>query len=178
MNATEVLIDLATRPLIAAEQLRPALTPERLNAHPHHDNSIAWLLWHAAREIDEQLSQLSGAVPLWTAQGFDVRFDLEVEPHHIGYGHSSAEARAIVVTDPDLLVSYLSAVVGAQVEYLRSLSETALDDVIDAQWDPPVTRGVRLVSISADALAHVEQAAYLAGMGAGAFEPAPGVGAA
>lgn len=170
MNATEILTDLAARPLDAAVRLRPALTAEFLNAHPHHDNSAAWLLWHAAREIDEQLSQLSGAEPLWTQRGFEPHFGLALEPHDLGYGHSPEQARSVVITDADLLLEYLAATVGAQIEYLGTLGNAALSDIIDTRWDPPVTRGARLVSISADALAHVEQVAYLAGMGAGAFE--------
>lgn len=169
MKATEILADLANRPLEAAEALRPALTPALLNAHPHHDNSIAWLLWHAGREIDEQLAHLSGQAPVWIAQGFEPRFGLGLAPADLGYGHSPEQARAIVVTDADLLVAYLAATVAAQREYLRSLDDADLGEIVDERWDPPVTRGARLVSISADALAHVEQAAYVAGMGAGAF---------
>ena len=165
-----MLSDLALRPLHAAEMLRPQLTEDRLNAHPHHDNSIAWLLWHSAREIDEQLSHLSGAEPVWTAQGFEARFGLDVPAHELGYGHSSDEARAIVVDDADLLVEHLRAVVEAQLAYLRGLEPAALDEVVDDHWDPPVTRGARLISISVDAAEHVGQAAYVAGMGASAFE--------
>ena len=45
-----------------------------------------------------------------------------------------------------------------------------LDDVVDENWDPPVTRGARLVSVSEDALQHVGQVSYLAGMKDSAFE--------
>jgi hypothetical protein len=36
--------------------------------------------------------------------------------------------------------------------------------VVDASWDPPVTLGVRLVSVISDDLQHAGQAAYLRGM--------------
>ena len=39
-----------------------------------------------------------------------------------------------------------------------------LDRVIDENWDPPVTLGVRLVSILDDDAQHVGQAAYLRGL--------------
>lgn len=39
-----------------------------------------------------------------------------------------------------------------------------LDRVVDAGWDPPVTLGVRLVSVLNDDLQHVGQAALLRGM--------------
>lgn len=170
MNAIDILIDLARRPKDSAEALRISLTPGLLNAHPHHDNSVAWLLWHAARELDEQLAALSGREAVWSSEGFDRRFGLELGPHEMGYGHTAEQARAVVVEDPELLLEHLAAVVDAQVEYLRSLDESALDEVIDEQWDPPVTRASRLVSISVDAAEHVAQAAYIAGMEPGAFE--------
>lgn len=48
--------------------------------------------------------------------------------------------------------------------YLGSLNAARLDDVIDDAWDPPVTLGVRLVSVADDSLQHVGQAAYLRGL--------------
>lgn len=170
MDATAVLINLARRPQEAAEMLRGKLGPELLNAHPHHDNSIAWLLWHAAREIDVQLAALTGNESVWIAEGYAEKFGLDVEPGDLGYGHTPEQARAIVVRDGDLLIDHLSAVVEAQVAFIGSLSETDLARIIDEHWDPVVTLGVRLVSISADALEHVAQATYVAGMGAQAFE--------
>ncbi|MBL3698145.1 mycothiol transferase [Leucobacter luti] len=170
MNGTEILIDLARRPLEAAEHLRGALTPELLNAHPHHDNSIAWLLWHAAREIDEQLVALTGAASVAESGGFAVRFGLNVAPHELGYGHTPEQARGIVVRDADLLLEYLGAVVAAQVAYLETLDAADLSRIVDERWEPPVTLAARMVSMSCDAAEHVGQAAYVAGMGAGAFE--------
>ena len=39
-----------------------------------------------------------------------------------------------------------------------------LDRVVDERWDPPVTLGVRLVSVISDDLQHAGQAAYLRGL--------------
>jgi hypothetical protein len=39
-----------------------------------------------------------------------------------------------------------------------------LSEIIDRSWTPPVTRGVRLVSMIDDAAQHVGQAAYAAGI--------------
>ncbi|PRZ12915.1 mycothiol transferase [Nesterenkonia sandarakina] len=170
MSSLEILKDIARRPLQEAQALRPALTREVLDAHPHHDNSIAWLLWHSAREIDEQLAGLSGQEPVWTAQGFAGQFDLDLGDREMGFGHTGPEARQIRVSDPDLLVEHLRAVVEAQLSYLDSLDEADLEEVIDAHWDPPVTRAARLISISLDAVAHIAQAAYITGMDPAAFE--------
>lgn len=169
-TATAILTDLARRPEAAAEMLREQLTPAVLNAHPHHDNSIAWLLWHAAREIDVQLAALTGLEPVWSAAGYDVRFGLDTVPDDLGYGHTPEQARAIVVDDPGLLLEHLAAVVDAQVAFIETLSDADLSGIVDERWDPPVTLGVRLVSMSADALEHVAQAAYVLGIGAPGFE--------
>lgn len=170
MNGTEILIDLARRPQVAAEALRGRLTPELLNAHPHHDNSIAWLLWHAAREIDEQLAHLTGGEPVWTAQGYAARFGFAVGSHEHGYGHAPAEARAIIVNDPDLLFEHLNAVIEAQVAFLAGLHASELARIVDDSWDPPVTLAARMVSMSVDAAEHIGQAAYVAGISREAFE--------
>src|SRR5690606_26796914 len=100
MNAIEILIDAARRPQAEAEELRGALTPKLLNAHPHHNNAIAWLLWHSAREIDIQIADLSGNETVWISGGFAERFNLPVGPNEIGYRHTPEQARAIIVDDP------------------------------------------------------------------------------
>jgi hypothetical protein len=55
-------------------------------------------------------------------------------------------------------------VVARVIDYVAQLSPTDLDDIVDVRWDPPVTRGVRIVSTIDDAVAHVAQAAYLRGL--------------
>jgi hypothetical protein len=47
---------------------------------------------------------------------------------------------------------------------LERLGPDDLDRVVDQRWDPPVTMGVRLVSIADDCLQHVGQAAYVRGL--------------
>ena len=47
---------------------------------------------------------------------------------------------------------------------LASPSICVDDRVVDERWDPPVTLGVRLVSVISDDLQHVGQAAYLRGL--------------
>jgi Protein of unknown function (DUF664) len=48
--------------------------------------------------------------------------------------------------------------------FLEPLTPKALDRIVDRRWDPPVTLGVRLVSIADDSLQHLGQAAYLRGL--------------
>lgn len=165
VDARDVLDDFASRPVEAAERFAGKLTAEALNAHPGgHNNSIAWLLWHTGREIDVQLAALAEVDEVWPSQGFDARFGLGKLGDTVGYGHSPAEARAVVVDDAALLLDYLRATTDALRAHIRSLSPDALGDIIDENWDPPVTRAARIVSIIDDAAQHVGQAAYAAGI--------------
>jgi hypothetical protein len=50
------------------------------------------------------------------------------------------------------------------IGYLDGLTEDDLDEVVDEGWDPPVTRGVRLVSVLDDDTQHAGQAAYVRGL--------------
>lgn len=161
MNSVDLLLESISRPAQAAHQLSDTLISEQLNAHPaDHDNSIAWLLWHTGREIDVQIENLGGK-ETWKAKGFNERFNLGEIGDSLGYGHSSEEARSIVVPDLSLLLEYIDATVAAFKDYVRNLSDDDLDEVIDQSWEPAVTRGVRLISIIDDAAQHVGQAAYV-----------------
>lgn len=161
MDSKEMLIQLATLPLSAARNL-PPLGAAQLNAHPAgHPNSIAWLLWHSAREIDVQLAELNDRRQVW--EDFGERFELGEIGMGIGYGHSREQARSIVVEDQQLLLDYLEATLAALSGYVRTLGEAQLDEIVDRAWEPPVTRGVRLLSMLDDAIQHVGQAAYAAG---------------
>ncbi|WP_238147506.1 mycothiol transferase [Rothia uropygioeca] len=171
MDAITILKDLAGRPSEVAARLKDRVSPEMLNAHPgDHDNSIAWLLWHTAREIDEQVSELSQQETVWVSQGFGDRFGLDLEPHELGFGQSGDRARSIQVQDVDLLFEHLDAVVKAELDYIDTLSDEDLGAVIDDNWDPPVTRSARLVSVSEDALQHLGQATYITGMDTSVFQ--------
>ena len=165
MDARDVLSEGASRPAAEAKALIDTLPEGALNAHAGgHTNSIAWLLWHAGRQMDAQLAQLNGEPQVWHSQGFESRSNLGELGDTVGYGHTAEQARAIVVEDAALLVEYLGAATAALSEYIAGLSETDLDDVIDTSWTPHVTRGVRLVSMIDDAAQHVGQAAYAAGI--------------
>jgi hypothetical protein len=126
-------------------------------------NTIAWLAWHMAREQDAQVAPLAGTEQVWTAAGWYQRFALPFEPRAMGYGHSADEV-AQVVADPALLLGYLDATTAATRAYLQRLTAAELDEVVDSRWDPPVTRGVRLMSVLADDLQHLGQAELVRGI--------------
>lgn len=64
----------------------------------------------------------------------------------------------------DLLGDYLEAVHRTTVDYVLTLSDDDFDRVVDPRWDPPVTLGVRLISLITDNLEHAGQAAYVKGL--------------
>ena len=140
------------------------LTEEELAFRPDERcNSIAWLVWHLTRIQDDHVAAVAGTEQAWIAEGWADRFGLPFSPAETGYGHTSAEVAA-VRAPADLLVGYHEAVLGHTVKYVQGLAEADLDRVVDTSWDPPVTLGVRLISVISDDLQHVGQAAYLRGL--------------
>jgi hypothetical protein len=126
-------------------------------------NSIAWLVWHLTRVQDDHVSGVAGNEQVWVAGGWADRFDLPLDNHDIGYGHK-ADQVALVRAGAELLGGYHDAVFEKTVGYVTGLSAGELDRVVDPRFDPPVTLGVRLVSVVADDLQHVGQAALLRGI--------------
>jgi uncharacterized damage-inducible protein DinB len=125
-------------------------------------NSITWLLWHAARIQDDHLAGLTGKDQSWGT--WRERFGLPLDDWDSGYGHSSDQVDSVRVDDLSLLVEYQDAVHQQTLAYLQGVDEAELDRVVDANWDPPFTAGVRLVSIIGDELQHLGQAQYVQGL--------------
>ena len=65
---------------------------------------------------------------------------------------------------PTCWSSYYDAVAVRTKDFLERLTPDALDRIVDERWDPPVTMGVRLVSIADDDIQHAGQAAYVRGL--------------
>jgi uncharacterized damage-inducible protein DinB len=149
------------------EQLRPAvegLLPEQLAYRPTPDaNSIAWLAWHLVRIQDSHIADVAGTEQVWTAEGWADRFDLPFDPSVTGYGFTSEQVAQVRVESAGLLLAYAAAVHARTAEFLRGLADNDLDRVVDERWNPPVTLGIRLVSVLDDDLQHVGQAAYVRG---------------
>ena len=85
-------------------------------------------------------------------------------PHDLGYGHTSAQVGAVRFDSPDDLLAYYDAVHERSLEYVATVDAAELSRVVDERWDPPVTAGVRLVSVIDDCIQHAGQAAYVRGM--------------
>lgn len=127
-------------------------------------NSIAWLLWHIARMQDAQIAPLARTEEVWTADGWQARFELPYPASASGYGQSAEEVGAFRLEDPSLLTGYHAAVHETTMALVERLTDDDLGRVVDERWDPPVTAAVRLVSIVDDAAQHIGQAAYVKGM--------------
>ncbi|GLZ48469.1 hypothetical protein Acsp06_46540 [Actinomycetospora sp. NBRC 106375] len=165
MDAIDVLVDAFARAQGDLTRAVDGLSPDELAWRPDGEaNPIAWLVWHLTRVQDDHVADLAGTEQVWTADGWARRFDLPLDDASIGYGHTSEQVAAVRVDDPSLLTGYHDAVHERTVAYLRTLEGEDLDEVIDDRWDPPVTRGVRLVSVVDDDIQHAGQAAYLAGL--------------
>jgi Protein of unknown function (DUF664) len=126
-------------------------------------NSIGWLVWHLARVQDDHVADAAGHDQVWTTQGWYERSGLPFDADAIGYGQSSDEVSAVRVS-AELLVGYYDAVHENTSAFVSALSADDLDRVVDENWDPPVTLGVRLVSVISDDLQHIGQAAFARGL--------------
>ena len=110
------------------------------------------------------MAELLDGEQLWVAGPWAAQLGLGPDPNNTGYGHSSREVETVRPTGPDGLLDYLGAVDERTRAMLRSLTPADLDRIVDRRWDPPVTLGVRLVSVADDCLQHPGQAAYLRGL--------------
>jgi uncharacterized damage-inducible protein DinB len=157
-HAYEQIQDILRRAVdgLGAEQLSARVGPEA--------NTVGWLAWHLLRVQDDHVADVAGVEQVWTAQRFAERFGLPFDPAATGYGFSPEEVAAVRIDSADLLLEYGQAVHAQTARFLEGLSDGDLDRVVDTRWDPPVTLGVRLVSVLADDLQHVGQAAYVRGL--------------
>lgn len=164
MLSTELLEDAFERIRDAVYPAVGGLTLEELTFRiDAESNSIAWLVWHLTRIQDDHVAGLDGSDQVWTGAGWAERFDLPLDVSDTGYGHDP-EAVAAVVADSSLLLGYFEDVHQKTVRFVRSLDKSDFSRVVDRRWDPPVTLGVRLVSVIVDDLQHVGQAAYVRGV--------------
>jgi hypothetical protein len=163
MLSTKLLEDAFERIRDAVYPAVGGLSLEELTFRPDAEsNSIAWLVWHLTRIQDDHVAELDGSDQVWTARWAE-QFDLPLDVSDTGYGHDP-DAVAAVVADASSLLGYFEDVHQKTIGFVRSLGEADFSRVVDRRWDPPVTVGVRLVSVIVDDLQHVGQAAYVRGI--------------
>ena len=165
VDVAPLLLELYGRIEPLAVRAVDGLSAEELRRAPAEGaNPIGWLVWHLARVQDHHVAELLDAEQIWTSGDWAARCALEPDPANIGYGHDQADVRAVLPDGPEVLLSYLAAVSTRTRALLGGLQPADLDRIVDRRWDPPVTLGVRLVSVADDSLQHAGQAAYARGL--------------
>lgn len=165
METTDVLADAVERTREGVRRLCDDLPDDALTWRPAPEaNTIAWLVWHTGRVGDAQIADLADREEIWTADGWFERLDLPFESSDTGFGHTPEQVGQVRPDSSDLLVDYVDAVVDFSLEYVRTVQAEGLDRIVDHRWDPPVSAGVRLVSIVNDQAQHIGQAAYVRGL--------------
>jgi uncharacterized damage-inducible protein DinB len=164
MNSADLLADAFERVREAVHGAVEGLSPDDVNARLDADaNSIAWLVWHLSRIQDDHVADASEVEQVWFSQDWAARFELPFPKGATGFGHSSRQVAAVQVQSAELLLGYYDAVHEQTMRFVRGLDDAALDRVVDESWSPPVTLGVRLISVLADDLQHAGQAAFIRG---------------
>ena len=165
MTSAELLTDAFGRIRDSVHAAVRGLTPAQLAFRVDAEaNSIAWLVWHLTRIQDDHIAGVAGTEQVWTSGGWVDRFGLPFDRLAHGYGHSSADVAAVRVDSAELLTGYYDAVHEQTIRFVAGLTDADLPRVVDEMWDPPVTLGVRLVSVIADDLEHAGQAAFVRGI--------------
>jgi hypothetical protein len=163
VDAAAVLLDMYGRLPELVEGAVEGLTPEQLVWAPEPGaNTIGWLVWHLTRVEDHSLADVMGDAQLITT--WSDRFGRPPAADDTGYGDTAEQVLSVRPESADALLEYHAAVHQRAVSFLEGCSAEDLDRVVDDSWDPPVTLGVRLVSVADDAIQHAGQAAYLRGL--------------
>ena len=162
VTTAELLADAFGRIHDVVHRVVDGLTEDQLaNRLGGGANSIAWLVWHLTRIQDDHVADAAGTEQVWPK--WVDRFGLPFDVGDTGYGHDDAAVAAVRVPG-DLLLAYHDATRDRTVEYVATLTDADLARVVDEHWDPPVTLGVRLVSVVSDDLQHAGQAAFVRGL--------------
>lgn len=165
MDVAALLLDMYGRVPALVDGAVDGLTAEQLVWQPAPEaNTIGWLVWHLTRVIDTHLAELDGLPQEWVTGDHADGFGLEPDPDNHGYGHSSAQMLAVRPADAATLHRYFDPVFARTTSYLAELTADQLDEIVDRNWDPPVTLGVRLISVVDDCLEHAGQAGYIRGL--------------
>jgi len=165
VDVRDLLLDLFGRVPPTVREAVEGLTPDQLRRAPAPGaNPVGWLVWHLTRIQDDHVAHLAGIDQVWAGDDWPARFGLPAGSRDTGYGHTPEQVASVRPESWQALVDYLDAVAGRTAAFLRGLTEDDLDRVVDRNWDPPVTLGVRLVSVADDDVQHAGQAAYVRGL--------------
>jgi hypothetical protein len=165
VNVSDLLIETFNRLPELVHGAVTGLTAEQLRWSPAPGaNSVGWLIWHLTRIQDDHVADLLDSDQIWVTGDWAEGFGLTADPANTGFGHTPERVEEVRPRGANVLTGYYDAVSARTVEMLRGLSAKDLDRIVDRAWDPPVTLGVRLISVACDDMQHVGQAAYVRGL--------------
>lgn len=164
VTGADLLADAFERIPEQVHSVLDGLTPDQLTFRVDSEaNTIAWLIWHLSRIEDDHIADVAGRPQVWTSDGWARRWGLPLDDADTGYGHTSEQVAA-VIGDAKLLRGYFDAVHEMTSRFVRTLTDRDLDRVVDEDWDPPVTLGVRLVSVASHNFEQLAQADFVRGI--------------
>jgi hypothetical protein len=166
MTSADLLADAFGRIRETVHEVVGDLAPDQLAFRVGADaNPVSWLIWHLTRVQDDHVAAAFGVPQVWSTGKWAARFGLPEETMEIGYGHSSSQVAAVTgaVSSADLLIDYHEATYQQTLKHVSGVTDADLDRVVDRSWDPPVTLGVRLISVIDDDMQHAGQAAFVRG---------------
>jgi hypothetical protein len=142
------------------------LSPEDLDWRPKQDsNSVGWLVWHATRGEDAQISDLIGDEQIWIKGRWYSKFNRTADPKDTGFGHKPKQLAAFKSPQARVLLDYQKAVTKRSLKYVKSLTTAELGRTLNEPWFQPLpTVGVRLISIFEDSILHGGEASYVRGL--------------
>jgi hypothetical protein len=165
MDVAAALLDLFGRVDEHIAEVLDDLDPALLDVAPEEGaNPIGWLVWHLTRVADMHVAEILEVDQLWVSDGWAGRFGRDPDPWDMGFGHTAEQVAAFRGGSAARLREYWAAVWERTRGVLESTTPEDLDRIVDRRWDPPVSLGVRLVSIADDAIQHAGQAAYVKGV--------------
>ncbi|MCL2736252.1 MAG: DinB family protein [Propionibacteriaceae bacterium] len=164
MQVAEVFIDAYGRIHDGVERVLDGVDPHVLGVRlDPQANSIAWLVWHLTRVQDDHIASAFDCSQVWVDQDWVTRFGLPFPVGDHGYGHTADQVGMLAGISADLLRGYHEATWRQTVTMLTQVTPESLDRIVDTRWTPPVTLGVRLISVINDDLEHLGQAAFIRG---------------
>ncbi|MFC1950862.1 DinB family protein [Chloroflexota bacterium] len=167
MNWQQLLIDGFNRVHDAMKRTLDGLTKEELDRQPRPDaNSTGWLCWHLTRGLDRSIVNLrNSGEQLWIKDKWHTKFNRPVDPKDTGFKHEPDDVQVFKSPEVKTFIDYHGAVLEQTKKYIESLIEKDLDRKLDEPWFMPTpTVGVRLISLLAEGLQHIGQAAYIRGL--------------
>ncbi len=105
------------------------LTEEQLHFRPlDRGNSIAFIIWHCVRTEDSVLNfLLQKKTPVWNAEGWDKKLDMD--PRAQGTGMTTEEAAAVRIKDFAEFSKYMSNAFRVTEKFFENLNDEDLDQV-------------------------------------------------